>query len=273
MIVQSASLGQGSLVIQQQEHARLALRIAQIWGNDTFAPLHPRSLMEFVVEHHDDGWNAVDPKLGRNADTGLPYNLIQTPFHYLMETGPGGPTLAETHHPYCGLLVSMHTYGLYNGRFGMSDKIFVNMISADKKPVAMAMLDTERARQERLRVQLQADPAFSALVEDEALFHNYKLLQFFDTLSLYFNMTHEAARGDSTFLNVPVQVGEDTQVEIRRIEKGVYGLSPYPFQRDPITVYFEGQRISPQESDEALAGAMKNTPLEVETIRFVSMEQ
>ena len=71
-------------MIQQKEHSHLSLLFAQAWGNEQFGALHPKDLMEFVVEHHDDGWNEVDPLLGCNAQTGLPYSLIQTPFHHLM---------------------------------------------------------------------------------------------------------------------------------------------------------------------------------------------
>ena len=215
MIVQSAAQEQGNLVIQQREHAKLALRFAKIWGNEQFAPLHPKELMEFIVEHHDEGWNQVDPKLGRNEQTGLPYNLIQTPFEHLMETGPGGPSFAEAKHPYCGLLVSMHTYGLYNGRYGLSDKVFVSMLPEGKKQVANAMLQHELARQDRLKKQLSDDAEMRPFVAEKELFHNYKLLQFFDTLSLYFNVTHEEARKETQFLNVPMKVGKDIKIQIK----------------------------------------------------------
>ena len=271
MIVQNGEEGKGSLVIQQREHAMLALRFARKWGNGEFSELHPKELMEFVVEHHDEGWNEVDPKLGLNADTGLPYSLIQTPFEHLMETGPGGPSYAEARHPYCGLLVSMHTYGLYNGRYGMSDKVFVKMLPEGKKEVADAMLGQELARQERLRKELSEDAAFSELAGEQELFHNYKLLQFFDTLALYFNCTPESERSPSTFLNVPVKPGVDTEVRIERLGEGVYGLSPYPFSEEPAEFHYDGQRIRPQNDADALQSAMDNTPLERENIRFVAI--
>jgi len=271
MIIQSAPQGKGHLVIQQKEHAMLAARFAQSWGNDNFSELHPKSLMEFIVEHHDEGWNAIDPKLGINEETGLPYNLIQTPFEYLMETGPKGPNYAEMKHAYCGLLVSMHTYGLYNGRYGLSDKIFVNLLPEDKKNIANTMLSAELDRQDRLKEILAQDEYFSSLVQDTELFHNYKLLQFFDTLSLYFNMNHDEEREDTHFLNVPMKVGEDTTISIKRISKGLYGLSPFPFKKQPIEFHFDGKRILPQSNEDDLKTALNGTHLERETILCISL--
>ena len=271
MIVQDGGNGKGSLVIQQKEHALLALRFARKWGNEQFSELHPKELMEFVVEHHDEGWNAVDPTLGLNRDTGLPYSLVQTPFEHLMETGPGGPSYAEKRHPYCGLLVSMHTFGLYNGRYGMSDKIFVEMLPEGRKAHAEEMLGRELERQKRLRRELAGDQAFSKLSDEQEIFQNYKLLQFFDTLALYFNCTRESERGTAIFLNVPMKPGVDTEVRIERLEEGLYGLFPYPFNEEPAAFHYDGKRIHPQKDEDSLKNAMAITPLERETIRFVAI--
>ena len=46
------------------------------------------------------------------------------------------PDFNERHHPYCGLLSSMHSWGLYNGRYGLSKLVLLDNIPPDDRPVA-----------------------------------------------------------------------------------------------------------------------------------------
>jgi hypothetical protein len=226
--------------------------------------------MEHLVTHHDDGWDVVDAEIGRDAETGLPWNLVKTPLPQVVKSSSRGPDLLEAFHPYCGLLSSMHSYGLYHGRYGLSDKVFMKMIPAEHRPAVEDMLAREVGRQERLKAKLKADPAFAPLVEEQALFSNYKLLQFFDTLALYFNCTHEGARGVSTFANVPRQVGDDVTIKVSRVEAGVYRVAPYPFAAEGLDVVCAYRRLAPQAEGVSMTEALAAAPLELETVRFVS---
>ena len=274
MIVQAAPPGHAAdaprIIIEQLEHTRLAGRFAAAWGNAEFAPIAPKALMEHLVTHHDDGWDIVDAEIGRDPKTGLPWNLIETPLPVVVKTGSRGPERLEAHHPYCGLLSSMHSYGLYHGRLGLSDKVFMNMIPLEHKPAAEDMLQRELGRQARLKAKLADDPEFGPLVEDKALFSNYKLLQFFDTLSLYFNCTSEAARGTSAFPNVPRRVGDDVTINVSRVEQGVYRIAPYPFEVQGLYVPCAFRRLAPQPAGADMVRALAAAPVEVETVRFVA---
>jgi hypothetical protein len=265
-----AAAGAPRIVTEQLEHTRFAGRFAAVWGNAEFEPLRPKELMEHLVTHHDDGWDVIDSEIGRDPSTGLPWNLVQTPLSDVVKSSSRGPDLLEAYHPYCGLLSSMHSYGLYHGRYGLSDKVFMKMIAPEHKPAAEDMLQKELGRQQRLKAKLAADPAFAPLVEEKALFSNYKLLQFFDTLALYFNCTAESARGPATFLNVPRRVGDDVSIEVRREKEGVYKVSPFPFAIDGIEVICAFRRLLPQDEGTNLARALAAVPLEIETVRFVA---
>jgi hypothetical protein len=270
MIVQSSPDGRRHFVIEQLEHTAMAGRFAAAWGNDAFAPLEPRELMQYVVEHHDQGWDVVDAHIGQNPETGLPYSLVQTPLPQVIKTGCRGPDLNERHHPLCGLVSSMHTYGLYTGRYGLSDKIIVDMIPAEHRPAVDDVLATEQARQERLKSQLADDPEMAPWVEEQRLFHNYKLLQFFDTLCLYFNCTHEAARGRSEFLNVPRAIGEDVTVVVERVDEGVYRVDPFPFASDGVEITCAGRWMEPQPGGADVRALLDALPEEVETVKLVA---
>lgn len=270
MIVQSAPPGQPSFVIDQLEHTALAGRFAGAWGNAEFAALAPRELMLHVVAHHDDGWDVVDAEVGRDPGSGLPWNLVRTPIPEILRSGARSPELAEAHHPFCGLLVSMHVYGLYCGRYGMSDKVFVDLVPAEHKPAVAALLAHEKARQERLRIRLSDDPVMAQYVFEEALFHNYKLLQLFDTLALYFNCTHEAARGRASFAHVPRRRGQDVTLAVERVDAGVYRVDPWPFCKPRLTFGCAGRFVEPQPPRSDVARLLATLPIEHETFTLVA---
>lgn len=270
MIVQTAAEGQPHFIITQADHARMSGQLAKAWGNAQFEAIIPREPVEYMVAHHDEGWLALDDAYLMDENTRLPYNLTQTPLLELIKTGSASPDFNEAHHAYSGILSSMHTWGLYRGRYGLSDKIFINSIPAEHRPQVDTLLDNEIARQERLKKQFdESQPELLTWVKPTHLMHNYKLLQFFDTLSLYFHTTHEAARGESTFLNVPMSVGKDTSVTVRRKDDGTYSLTPYPFAQDPLEVYVEGRYIYPLKNGAKLTDVINDTPLTKQTYKLV----
>jgi hypothetical protein len=269
VIVQSAAEGQPHFIITQKDHARMAGQLAQAWGNAQFASLLPREPMEYMVAHHDEGWIALDEQCLMDEKTRLPYHLTQTPLLELIKTGAGSPDFNEAHHAYSGLISSMHTWGLYNGRYGLSDKIFINSIPAEHRPAVDKLLDGEIARQERLKRELdQVNTGIAVWIQPPQLFHNYKLLQFFDTLALYFHTTHEEARGEATFLNVPIGVGNDTTVTIKRSE-GAYYVNPYPFAQEALEVYVEGRYLYSLKEGMTLKDTLQSTPITKQTYRLV----
>ncbi len=254
MIVQSAPEGQPRFVIEQTDHARMCGQLARAFGNAEFATLDPREPMEYIVTHHDEGWAALDAQAKRDRNTGLPYHLTQTPLADLVDTSARSPEFNEQHHPFSGLMSSMHTYGLYHGRYGLSDFLFIDRIPPELKANVDAMLQAELARQARLKTQLPA-----AQTDEQFIFHNYKLVQFFDTLGLYFHMTHETQRGEATLKNVPMRVGQDVTVTIKPSgTAGHYAISPYPFQQEQIEVWVEGRYLTPQaDSGATISSAPK----------------
>lgn len=269
MIVQTTSDGQPSFVIEQADHARMSGQVAAAFGNDRFAAPVPRDLMIYVAGHHDEGWVPVDGLRLQSPDTGLPYHLTQTPLSYVLRTSAGSPAFNEAHHPFCGVLSSMHTYGLFHGRYGLSDFIFVERVPVEHKAAVMAMLDNELARQERLKRLLAADPASAGWVEEAALFDSYKLLQFFDTLSLYFHLTGREQRGQTSFQHVPDGRGADHTLTIEPVADA-YRLSPFPFAGDELTVSVLGRTLTPQPPRTDFGPIFDATPKVAQSYRVVA---
>lgn len=269
MIVQSAPPGQPHFVILQIDHANAAGKLAEAFGNESFAPLSPRDPMQFMVTHHDQGWESVDAHPLIDPQTCLPYHLTRTPIPKLIETGQGSPTYNEAYHPYSGLISSMHTWGLYHGRYGLSDKIFIDSFPAEHRPAVDVMLALEESRQARIKAQLGESPETAAWIEDRFLFHNYKLLQFFDTVALYFHMNH--ARTTAEFKNVPCAVGEDVIITISPVGENDYQITPYPFGESPLLFTTYGRYLMPLpegSTDEDLRQAMATAPLVAQRVRL-----
>jgi len=270
MIVQTAP-GPERLAIMMHEHTALAGQFARAFGNDEFEPANPADEMVYVTAHHDAGWTEFDRNPVTDPATGLPYNLIETPALHITRTSARSPDFNERHHPYCGLMSSMHSWGLYNGRYGISNQVLIDKIAPQDRPLAEKMLDGELARQQRLKAELAKDARGSAWLGESHVFQNYKQLQFFDTLALYFNRTHEAARGEQGFTHVPRNAREEATIIVRPRAPGVYEVAPFPFTTEG-EFAFAGRRIVPRqhEANGGWPAVLKHTPTEWECFRLVA---
>ena len=173
------------------------------FGNAEFERPEPYDQVAYAVGHHDRGWDAADATTVLDPKSRFPRGIGTAPLP------PGGgntsilsPDFNQRHHDYCGLLTSMHSWGLYNTRYGFSEfRVRPGgstsiPIRPDRETETHAMLDGELARQDRLKATLASDPETALWVEDNRLMANYKLLQFFDTLALYFHLRHASEHGE-----------------------------------------------------------------------------
>lgn len=266
MIVQVAPDKQTAFVIRQQDHAEISGQFAEHFGNEDFEGLDPKDALVYVARHHDDGWEDIDGNPQLDPNTGFVYHLTQTAMHLLLATGNQSPNANEAHHPYSGILSSMHTYGLYHGRYGLSDKVFIEIVSDEWRDKIKAMLAIEVDRQQRIKSELQD----SNLVEEAVLFHNYKLLQFFDTLALYIQTLPPSQVGESQFLHVPRAVGDDVTVTAKHDGNHVISLSPWVFDVPSFEVRTKGRMMTPISPDEAdnLPDLFSQTPLTIQSYTF-----
>ena len=188
MILQNADPSQPDqgtrFIIKNIEHAALAAQLATNFGNDEFATPEPFDELLFLAAHHDHGWQSLDEDPPVNDKDGLPFNLVDTPIEHIILTSKASPDFNEKHSPFCGLISSMHTYGLYNGRYGLSDAINMDWVPESSRADVDLMLAGETERQSRLKKELEN----SSLNDEELIFTAYKFLQFVDACALYFNI-------------------------------------------------------------------------------------
>jgi hypothetical protein len=270
MIIQTASGGQARLAILMHEHTALSGQFARAFGNDRFEAIWPNDLMFYIIGNHDAGWAEFDRNPVTDEATGFPYNLVETPAKYITETSRGSPDFNERHHPYCGLMSSMHSWGLYNGRYGLSNMVLIDKIPPSERPIAQRMLDAELERQKRLKEKVTKMPQATDWIGEKHLFQNYKQLQFCDTLALYFNRIHPSERTALQFEHVPINAEEDVTVTVTPRDRGVYALSPYPFAVSA-EFAFAGRPISAGQDRQAggWQSVLQQSPTQWECFRLV----
>ncbi|MFQ5660932.1 MAG: DUF3891 family protein [Gammaproteobacteria bacterium] len=269
MIVQSPDPDAGTegarFVTKNVEHGVLVGQLADCFGNSEFNAPEPRAEILYLAVHHDHGWQAIDDDPPVNPGDGLPYNLVKTPFEFILKTSTGSPDFNERHSAFCGLLSSMHTYGLYNGRYGLSDAVTMDAAPQEIKTDIDAMLKQEQLRQQRLRSALSE----SALSDEAIIFNAYKLLQFFDACALYFNRNPPGRRGTSYFHHVARAVDEDVTVYVTEAEPDVYAFNPFPFRESGLQVFCEGRYLRPDSGIKNGAKLMQSAPRERQTMTLV----
>ena len=133
------------------------------------------------------------------------------------------------------------------------------------------MLASEIDRQSKLKAQIMEDAQTARWLEKAHLLQNYKQLQFFDTLALYFNRTHPRERTEQEFEHVPLNTGEDANVTIRPRSTGVYEVSPYPFAANAAEFAFAGRLIEPSQYQKGggWPSALRQSPTQWERFRLV----
>lgn len=273
MIVQTAPQGEPHFVIRQIDHAHTAGSLAVHFGNQKFDAIIPRDIMEYVISHHDQGWEAIDAAPQMDPKTGLPYHLGQTPLATLLKTNEGSPAYNEEHHPFAGLISSMHTRGFYNGGYGLRESTYKDVLPAETHAPLEGLLNREEERQNRLKAQLRAEPDTAHWADEAFYMPNYKLLQFFDSLALYFHLTHPSQHGEATF-NVPLNHQQDVMITLKPVTMGLYSLSPYPFAISEVEVNTEGRYVMPVGEGESvnMTDYMYAQPITTQSYRLVPVE-
>ena len=278
MMIQSAPAGEARFVCTMVQHNALCAQFMAAFGNGEFDRPEPYEQVAYTVGHHDRGWDEADQTVVLDPKSRLPCGIGTAPLTDGGNTSKLSPDFNERHHPYCGLLSSMHSWGLYNGRYGYSEfRVRPGGSTSiptppDQETEIHAMLDGELARQERIKGMLAADPETRDWVEDDRLMANYKLLQFFDTLALYFHLRHESERGEEVFTNVPKFVDQNTDVTLRPLGGGGYSLRPFPFAGEVVEAACGGRYFDPvpEGADpEDLTAAFRALPETTQTYTLV----
>jgi hypothetical protein len=77
MIIQSCD--SNLLLIAQVDHAALAARIMTAWRANGLPERPARACVLEATRQHDVGWRVFDASPGLDAQTGMPYDVVNAP--------------------------------------------------------------------------------------------------------------------------------------------------------------------------------------------------
>jgi hypothetical protein len=237
----------GALVSTQEDHADLAAQFAAHWGNERFARLRPYETLVFAATYHDSGYREWEGKPPMNVEKGRPYAFRERiPSFEAVELQAYKRNVewVRAADPYAGLLVSMHRTGLWQNRYNVLTEPAMKL--RNRSPaVEAARREMEAAQKKDMRDLGAGKPEF-----ERELWHNYRALQVFDLLSLYFCCDGYA--GEESFKEfrlAPVtpayEGGEQVTLSIVPNGSGAVRMRPYPFDVSPLRVTLRARIVAP----------------------------
>ena len=272
MVVRELKDGR-AIVATQEDHAELSAQFAAHWGNERFSQLRPYRTMVFATTYHDSGYREFEGNPPINVAKGRPYaHREDVPRFEATELAAYSKNVewVGSHDPYAALLVSMHRTGLWHNRYNVFTEPAGRI--RERSPEVQAAKKDLEAKQEKTK---QALAAKNAGFENE-LAYNYRALQIYDLLSLYFCCDGYA--NEDTFKEykiAPVRVAYDSNetVELRILPNGNgVRFDPYPFDISPLEVSVRARVIKPagNQSEDAGLEAYQKAPRRIINFRLCS---
>ncbi|MEA2271182.1 MAG: hypothetical protein QOC64_3792 [Solirubrobacteraceae bacterium] len=229
-------LGDAWQVVLQPDHAALSGQIAERWGNGELAAPQPAASVAIASRRHDDGW-AVWERAPQLDASGAPANFVNVQIPSHLAFWRAGAAAVTEHDAYAGLLVSMHGAGIYRGRYGTQPEMKM-AFAAEAEQLVEAFVAEQEDGYPRRRAELGADEAET--------WANYRLLQAFDRLSLFFCMNDPDAGASSTIGSVPTDYdGGEGVLAIEAVAPFQVTLDPYPFAGE--AAFTLRRRVLPKE--------------------------
>jgi hypothetical protein len=256
MIVRKENNGE-MLLVGQTDHSRLAGQFAAHWGNGRFATPQPYDSVARAAAFHDYGYLRYETAPAFDERTGETPNFrdITTDATRLEEYQWCFDWLLASD-PYAGLLVNMHRTGLWRARYDAMR--YPEHKLRPQKPEVDAFVARNEAQRAEMLQRSSWDPA--------QIRTNYRLLQTWDLLSLYFSCQEPV---EDYIEPVPISYdnGEGTGARLTLTPLGAnrIAIDPFPFDVDPCRFQLAARRL-PQarfENAESFRKAYFRAPLEV----------
>src|SRR5580698_3774072 len=112
----------GYWLVTHPDHARLAGKFAEHWGNETFSRPEPRAHVLRGISKHDDGWALRDaqPQITRQGKpSAFSVELVgkysafeEIDLQDYLAVRDRAVKIVADEDPYAAILISMHTYSL-----------------------------------------------------------------------------------------------------------------------------------------------------------------
>ena len=237
--------GDTAEIVMQVDHAVISGQLAEAWAGEIAA----RDSLIVAARLHDIGWRHWEAEPRLNTDTDQPTNFLNVQIDEHLRLYRLGIEEVAAVDPYAGLLVSMHSAGIYTGRYGTQPALKLTR-APDVQSLVDDFVAEQEARYEAVRDGLD--------VSQDELWRNYLLLQVFDRLSLRVCLGDPAGPGP-----MEVVLPEDRTLTITLDDDGIERLDPWPFAADEVTVEIPW-RVVPLDGyadDAALQAAIATAPV------------
>ncbi len=248
-------------VVMQTDHADLAAALAGNWGNDRFAAPEPAASMVTAARRHDDGW-AVWERSPRADDGGRPLPFLEVHINSHLAFYEAAIVDVTDEDPYAGLMCAMHGAGLYRERYGTQPGLRNKWADEYGAEIEAFVERMESGFPDRIT---------GLGVGETERWTNYRLLQVFDRLSLYFCGLFPIA-GDQEHRIAPVPVdydGEETELVIvptrdpGPLSPTHVRIEPFPFTQRPAHVTLRRHVVAKADSTaESLPSLLADRPPE-----------
>jgi len=245
------------LLIGQTDHSRLVGQLAAHWGNKNFAPPQPYVSMVRAATFHDYGWLRYETSPVIHPGTGEPFQFLQVPLEatQLAAYQWSLDWLAAIDR-YAGLIINMHRTGLWKNRYDTirhPSGYNLRVLS----PEIGQFIQRNEAWQERERASLDSG----------VLWTNYKLMQVWDLLGLYF-CCQDAY--EDTVEPVPTSYSDQEGVRLTISPAGLdrVRFEPYPFNVHPCRVQLTCRRLAKSSFENLEAFHRAYFQAENELLRF-----
>lgn len=231
MIIRKEPNGQ-LLVIGQTDHSRLVGQLAAHWGNTAFAVPKPYESVVRAATYHDYGWLRYETSPLIDGESGEPFQFLKVPLTSTQMASYQWSLdwMAEID-TYSGLIVNMHRTGLWKGRY-QTIKHPMGYNIKTMSPEIQAFIAKNEAWQERER----------ALLDHDNVWTNYRLMQVWDLLGLYFCCQDPS---EDYVEPVPARYGngEGVVMSMKPVGPRRVAFDPYPFDVRPCRIQLGFRRL------------------------------
>jgi hypothetical protein len=247
------------ILYAQNDHGDLAGQFAAHWGNAIFSPLKPRASMVLVAEAHDNGWWHWDVHPSVDAE-GVPITFRRTPRERLYEFINKGISNILEKDVYAGLIASIHHTGLPQHRYGT-----LPAVPRRQDEHTMKFIHEREVSNKELMEKVAAMPEYEGVNSSDYIWFNYRMMQVFDRLSLYFCCNYDLEKATtseshsqddtdygrafyrSTINPTPIKFGQaDSEISLTPLGKTRLMVDPFPFDDAPLKVSVRG-RVVPRK--------------------------
>ncbi len=221
----------GLVVISQPSHAWVSGQLANAWGNDDFGFEEPGLELRLAAEQHDIAWLDWEASPTLNPATGLPHAFNELPTLEHLDIWNSATVRALAYGYLPATLISMHGTYLYESFHDFAAD------PDEERDAARSFLRREQTFQQEALRRIEQTHGLKE-VEVTRL---RRLVSTWDALSLAVCMGLTQPR-DIT--GVPTASGE-VDLRLTPLDSCAcnYGVSPWPFRSDALTIRCETRKL------------------------------